>query len=301
MRPLRRLILAAATVAGVLLLGTLLEELAPGDALTDLALSPHLSVAARAQLRERYGLDQPAAIRLGRWLAGTLKGDLGFSIAYQRPVGELIWPRWKRTALVGALAFLLAWGTALPLAAAAALAPGSFWRRALMWLDRIALSVPTLALAPLVIAAVLSLGWNPLRAGSAALLLSALVLGAVEGSHALPPLTQAIQAGLSRPFVRAARARGRLWPGVLVHALRAESPKLSSLAALAVAHLLTGAVVVEAAFGYPGLGLLALEAVVARDPHLLVATLGVVASTVVGANLAADGAVLWLAPPASER
>jgi peptide/nickel transport system permease protein len=68
-----------------------------------------------------------------------------------------------------------------------------------------------------------------------------------------------------------------------------------------VAHLLTGAVVVEAAFGYPGLGLLALEAVVARDPHLLVATLGVVASTVVGANLAADGAVLWLAPPASER
>jgi len=139
-------------------------------------------------------------------------------------------------------------------------------------------------------------GWDPLGR-----LAPALVLGVVEGARAFPPLEQSIRTGLSRPFVRAARARGRSLAGIVFgHALRAELPGLLSLAALAVAHLLTGAVVVEAAFGYPGLGSLALEAVMERDPHLLVTTLGVVAATVVGANLAADGAAS-LAHSSSER
>jgi len=287
----RRLARALATVAGVLMLGAALQELAPGDALTDLSGHTHLSQAERDRLRHRYGLDRPAALRWGAWLQGALRGDPGFSIAYQRPVGDLVWPRWRRTAAVGGLAFLLAWGTALPLAAAAALRRAAPWRLGLNALNRIFLALPALALAPLVLAAMLVAGGDGFG-----LIGPVVVLALVEGARALPALEQSIQTGLERPFVLAARARGRGMAGVLLgHVLRAELPALLSLAALAVAHLLTGSVIVEATFGYPGLGSLALEAVVARDPHLLITTFGVVAATVVGANLAADSAAAALA------
>ena len=293
-------------LAGVSLLSFVLVELAPGDYFAEMRLDPRISEATVHALRARYGLDRPLPERYGRWLASLAKGELGYSFAYGQPVGPLLWPRLRNTLLLTVTATALAWLLAVPL--------GTWWatrRRgpadaALTGLTAILLALPDLVLVLGLLLLAVRTGWFPTGgmvslgheqmpwgarvkdvAFHLVLPVAALVLGIV------PALVRYVRASvadaLAAPFVRAARAHGIPERRVLFrHALPAAANPLVSLFGLSLAGLLSMSLLVEVVMSWPGLGPLFLEAILARDFHLVLGP--VLASTflLLGGNLLAD-------------
>jgi peptide/nickel transport system permease protein len=293
-------------LAGVSVLSFLLVELAPGDFFGEMRLDPRMSEESVRALRARHGLDRPWPERYGRWVGSLLRGDLGFSFAYGQPVAPLFWPRARNTLLLTGTATALAWLLAVPL--------GVWWagrrqgtaRHVLAGFTALLLALPDLviALALLLFAVrtgllpaggMVSLGheqmsgagrWRDLAA-HLALPVLALVLGALP--VLLRHVRGAVAQTLDAPFVRAARAHGIAEGRILFrHVLPAAANPLLSLFGLSVAGLLSMSLLVEVVMSWPGLGPLMLEAILARDFHLVLAP--VLASTVflVGGNLVAD-------------
>ena len=292
-------------LAGVSLLSFVLVELAPGDYFAEMRLDPRISEATVHALRARYGLDRPLPERYGRWLASLAKGELGYSFAYGQPVGPLLWPRLRNTLLLTVTATALAWLLAVPL--------GTWWatrRRgpadaALTGLTAMLLALPDLVLVLGLLLLAVRTGWFP-TGGMVSLgheqmpwgarvkdvafhlvLPVAVVLGIV------PALVRYVRASvadaLAAPFVRAARAHGIPERRVLFrHALPAAANPLVSLFGLSLAGLLSMSLLVEVVMSWPGLGPLFLEAILARDFHLVLGP--VLASTflLLGGNLLAD-------------
>jgi len=293
-------------LAGVSLLSFVLVELAPGDYFAEMRLDPRISEATVHALRARYGLDRPLPERYGRWLASLAKGELGYSFAYGQPVGPLLWPRLRNTLLLTVTATALAWLLAVPL--------GTWWatrRRgpadaALTGLTAMLLALPDLVLVLGLLLLAVRTGWFPTGgmvslgheqmpwgarvkdvAFHLVLPVAALVLGIV------PALVRYVRASvadaLGAPFVRAARAHGIPERRVLFrHALPAAANPLISLFGLSLAGLLSMSLLVEVVMSWPGLGPLFLEAILARDFHLVLGP--VLASTflLLGGNLLAD-------------
>ena len=293
-------------LAGVSLLSFVLVELAPGDYFAEMRLDPRISEATVHALRSRYGLDRPLPERYGRWLASLAKGELGYSFAYGQPVGPLLWPRLRNTLLLTVTATALAWLLAVPL--------GTWWatrRRgpadaALTGLTAMLLALPDLVLVLGLLLLAVRTGWFPTGgmvslgheqmpwgarvkdvAFHLVLPVAALVLGIV------PALMRYVRASvadaLGAPFVRAARAHGIPERRVLFrHALPAAANPLVSLFGLSLAGLLSMSLLVEVVMSWPGLGPLFLEAILARDFHLVLGP--VLASTflLLGGNLLAD-------------
>jgi peptide/nickel transport system permease protein len=298
----------------VSVLSFVLVELAPGDFFAEMRLDPRIAPATLRALRSRYGLDRPLPERYLRWLGSLARGDLGYSFAYAGPVGPLIWPRARNTLILTVTATTLAWLLALPLGAWWATRRGAPLDAVLAGTTAVLLAVPDLVLVlGLLLLAVrtrwfpaggmVSLGHDQMSWGRAlmdiashlALPVSALVLGV------LPVLLRYVRASfaevLQAPFVRAARAHGVPERRILLfHALPAAANPLVSLFGLALAGLLSMSLLVEVVTSWPGLGPLLLEAILARDFHLVLAP--VLASTLfllVG-NLAADSLLLAVDP-----
>jgi peptide/nickel transport system permease protein len=307
---MRRLVRRAAhgvlLLAGVSVLSFLLAELAPGDFFGEMRLDPRMSEETVRALRARHGLDRPWPQRYARWAGSLLRGELGFSFAYGQPVAPLFWPRARNTLLLTGTATALSWLLAVPL--------GVWWagRRhraashVLTGVTALLLALPDLVIAlGLLLLAVrtgafpaggmVSLGHEQMtRAGRwgdlavhLALPVTALVLGALPVllRHVRGAVSQALEA----PFVRAARAHGIPERRILFrHVLPAAANPLLSLFGLSVAGLLSMSLLVEVVMSWPGLGPLMLEAILARDFHLVLAP--VLASTLflVGGNLLAD-------------
>lgn len=299
---------------GVSALSFLLAGAAPGSFVDELKLDPRISPTTISALRDRYGLDQSLPEKYFHWLQSIARGELGFSVAYNSPVGPLLWPRARNTLLLAVPATALAWLIAVPVGTWTASRRGG-------WADRIAagattalLGVPDLLLGlGLLLLAVrtgsfptggmVSLGyaelgpWERMKDVISHFLLPVTALTLVT----LPVLVRHVRASLldvlHAPFIQAARAIGISERRLLFrHALRAAANPLISLLGLSVAGLLSASLVVETIMSWPGLGLLLLEAVVARDLHLVVGA--VMCSTVllIAGNLLADG-LLYLADP----
>src|SRR5262249_58779602 len=97
---LRRAIRVVVLLFGVSVLCFLFTEMAPGSFFDEMRLNPQVSPQTIAALRARYGLDQPLIVRYGRWISSVAHGDLGYSIAYNRPVAPLLWSRAGKTLLL---------------------------------------------------------------------------------------------------------------------------------------------------------------------------------------------------------
>jgi peptide/nickel transport system permease protein len=100
---------------GVSILLFLLFQAAPGDFLSEARLNPQISPATVAQLRTQYGLDQPLPVRYWKWLKSSLKGEFGYSFAYNASAAELLWPRARNTLLLSLPALIISWLIAVPL------------------------------------------------------------------------------------------------------------------------------------------------------------------------------------------
>ncbi|GIX49494.1 MAG: peptide ABC transporter permease [Candidatus Tectimicrobiota bacterium] len=231
-----------------------------------------------------------------------MRGDLGRSLYTQRPVGALIAERLPATALLALAALLVAVLLALPLGTVAALFPRTWIDMAATFVALIGVSMPSFWLGPLLILAfAVRLGWLPV-AGRGDGSLAYLVLPAVTlGTALMALLTRMTRAGLlevlQADYIRTARAKGLSeWVVVGKHAFRNALLPLVTLLGLQGGALLSGAVITETIFAWPGLGELTVRAIQQRDYPVVQGCVLVIALIYVVVNLLTDLCYAWLDP-----
>ncbi|MBI3993403.1 MAG: ABC transporter permease [Candidatus Lambdaproteobacteria bacterium] len=288
---LRRLAWTLPNLLGVLTLVFFLIHLIPGDPV-ELMLGEQALPADRAQMRRELGLERPVPVQYVAYLGRTLRGDLGRSFQARRPVAALIAERLPATVelMLGAMAVALA--LALPLGILAALHHGR-------WLDHLAsgfavlgVAIPNFWLGPmLILVFAVWLDWLPVneRGGLAHLVLPAVTLGTALAALLSRMTRAALVDTLGEDYIRTARAKGlRAWAVVVRHALRNALIPVVTVAGLQIGVLLSGAIITESIFDWPGLGTLLLEGINQRDYPLVQGCVLVIAVGYVLVNLATD-------------
>jgi len=311
----RTAIHAGPTMLGIIVIDFLFLQLMPGDAADVMATEAGAATAETvAALRHQFGIDQPVLTQLLNFLGHLAHFDLGYSPRFNTSVLDLILQRLPNTLLlmVTALSFALLLGIVLGSIMAA-------W--AGKWQDRL-LSVVVLLLYSMpgfwvgLMAIVLfsvKLGWLPNDGNETiGVPLTGFAMIADRAAHLVLPalalasffiavyarLTRAAMLEVQRQdFMRTARAKG-LHPFLIQmrHALRNALVPVTTVAGMHLGNLLGGAVVVETLFGWPGMGRLALEAVLARDFSVLLGVLLLSSLLVIVANVAIDLLHAWLDP-----
>ena len=279
-----------------------LLALMPGDPI-DLMLAgdPSVTSADVARLRALYGLDRPFIERYGDWLAGALKGDLGYSRLFGAPVLDVLAPRLLNSLLLMGLAFLLAVSIALPASVAAARRPGSLADRLINLLCFAGISVPAFWLALLMILLfAVTLGLFP---ASGMATIGDGGLGDRAAHLALPVMTLAIASVaqytrhgraamievLREDYIRTARAKGVPESTILWrHGFRNALIPVITIMALDFGALFSGALIVETMFAYLGMGKTIYDAVMGNDYNLALVGLLLATAITLAANIAAD-------------
>ncbi|GAB3463920.1 ABC transporter permease [Kineococcus endophyticus] len=276
----RRTLQALVVLVGVSIATFALVHLVPGDPVR-LALGTRFDQGTYDALRARAGLDQPLVAQYFSWFGHALTGDLGVSFRSGDPVTLLILERLPATASLAGASILVALLIAVPLGTASALRPRSVLDGAGTVLSQIGISVPEFWMGIMLILVFAgTLGWFP--AGGyvplsedpvgwvRSLVLPAVTTGLVSGSVLTRFTRSSVLEALSAEHVRTARAKGLGARAVLNwHVLRNALLPLVTVTGVQLAYLLSGVVVVEIVFAWPGLGQLALQSVQARDYPVL--------------------------------
>ncbi|HEY1795205.1 MAG TPA: ABC transporter permease [Stellaceae bacterium] len=304
-------------IAGVLILMSFLIYaligLMPGDPIDLMrGTDPHLSSADIARLKELYGVGQPLFGRYLAWARQAVIGNLGYSRLFAEPVLTALLPRLANSLALMGTSFVLAFAAALGLGIAAARRPGSVFDRTLNLLCFAGVSVPTFWLAlVLILIFAARLGWFPAsgiatpgngglddRVWHLALPVLTLTLASV-GSYTRY-VRAAMREALGQDHIRTARAKGASERRVVWHhALRSALVPVVTVLALSFGSLVSGALVTETMFAYPGMGKLIFDAVMGNDYNLALAALLLATATTLAGNFAADLAYAWLDPRVS--
>ena len=287
----RRLLLLVPTLLGVTLATFLMLHLTPGDPVT-IMLGEFASASDVARLRAELGLDRPIVVQYLKFLGRAVRGDLGSSIRSRRPVQEEIAERLPPTMVLALAAQVLAVSAGITAGVTAAAARRPSVDSAIVAVTLVGLSMPTFWSGLLLILLFsLTLGWLPITAsgGLRALILPAVTLAAPAAAVLARVTRASVLEVLRQDYVRTARAKGvseRLV--VYRHALRNALIPVLTVAALQFAGLVAGAVIVESVFSRPGLGRLAVTAILSRDFPLAQGIVLVVASMYVFVNVGVD-------------
>jgi peptide/nickel transport system permease protein len=294
----QRLLLGVLTlfIISVVIFGA--TELLPGDLAREL-LGQSATEETLAALREQLGLNDPAPLRYWNWLAGVFQGDFGMSMATQKPISELVGARLGNTLFLALYAAALAVPFALLLGVLAALWRNSIFDRASNALALTAISFPEFFVAYTLILWLAQSGLFPSMVritGSTTTgdllymaFLPALTLTLVVTAHMMRMTRAAIINLLASPYIEMARLKGMSpMRVVLRHAVPNALAPIINVVALNLAYLITGVVVVEVVFVYPGLGQLMIDAVSNRDIAVVQAIALIFASAYVLLNLLAD-------------
>lgn len=296
---LTRLMQAGFVVLGVVLLTFVVLRIVPGDP-ARLLVPPGTSEDVVDSMRRTLGTDQPLHVQLARFLTGLARGDLGDSFRQDRPVLGLILDHLPATLALAATAMALAVAVAVPLGIAAALRSGSLLDRAVLVFAMAGQSLPNFWIGILLVFAFsIQLGWLPAIGmdGWQSFVLPTVTLAL--GLIALLARTsrQTMLEVMASGYIRAARAKGvprhRL---ITVHALRNACIPLITIIGLQIGFVLGGAFVVELIFNWPGIGLMALQAIQTRDFPVVQGVVIVVATAFVVANLLVDVAYAYVNP-----
>ena len=285
-----KLVWAAVTLLLALTFAFILGR-ASGDPVVSI-LGPFATPEQITALRQELGLDRPLVVQYLDYIGSTLRADLGESLQYFRPNLELVWSRLPYSIVLMVAGMAIAVLVGLPLGILAAVREGTFWDRLASSVALIGQSMPIFWLG-LLLVLVFALRLDILPAGQTGswknLVLPALTLSLYPMAH-IARLTRASMAEvLHEPYIQAARARGLRGRRIVYsHALRNAAPPILNITALQAGALLSGAVAVEYVFSWPGLGLLAIDAVNFRDFTLVQAIVAVGAITFVVINLAVD-------------
>lgn len=286
-------------------------EVLPGDALDVYLTADDVSVMSEEdieQMRQDLGLDKPAAVRFFAWFSGVIAGDFGVTLIDQIPISEIIWHPMLNSLQLGALITLIT----APIALGIGMATG-YWRgrrpdAVISTVSIVGYSIPDFVIGTVLI--VVFAVWMPIfpafivvfnDAGPLELLAVSLLPALTVIIGHVAHLSRLLRAGfietMNSEFIERARLSGMPeWRIVLRHALPASVIPTLNAAALYIAGVLSGLIVVEKIFGYPGLGLELIVAVERREVHLVQTITFLAAMLVIGMNLLADLAIIALDP-----
>jgi peptide/nickel transport system permease protein len=305
---LRRLLHSLILLGGVSVLSFLFADLAPGDFFSEMRLERGVTAETVEAWRAQRGLDRPLPVRYAAWLGSMARGEFGYSLAYNSAVGPLLGQRIPGTLLLTASATAVAWLLAIPLGIWYAVRRGMASDLALKVSLSILLSIPELLLALILVVFAVETGWLPAGGmhtpGSQSaddtlrhmvIPVGVLVLGM------LPVLIRHVRSAvadcLDSPFALAARAHGIPRRRLLFrHVLPAALNPLVSLFGFSLGTLLSGSLLVEVLVGWPGLGPLFLEAIMARDFAVVLGVVMISTTLLIAGNLIAD-LLLYRADP----
>jgi peptide/nickel transport system permease protein len=289
---LRRRLLALIPVAlGVATLTFALLHLVPGDPVVAM-LGENAAPADIVGLRHQLGLDRPLAAQYLAYLRGLMHGDMGQSISMHEAVSHLVAQRFPATLELAGAGLAVAMLIALPLGIVAGLYPGSVIDLAAMGFAIAGISIPHLYLGPLLMVIFsLHIGWLPLtgRGGLSHLILPALTMGTALAAVTARMLRQSLGQVRDADYIRTAQSKGLSSFAALVrHGLRNALNPVITLLGLQAGGLLTGSIVTEIIFSWPGMGRLLISAIAARDYPLAQGCVLVFALTYVFINLLTD-------------
>ena len=284
---------------GVLTLVFFLIHLIPGDPV-DMMLGEQALAADRTEMRAALGLDRPIAYQYISYLGRTLTGDLGLSLHRRKPVGALIAERLPATVELMLGAILVALLAAMPLGLVAAIHHGKWPAKVASLFAVLGVARPYFWLGPLLILGCsIHLDWLPVneRGTLAHLVLPALTLGTAMAALLSRMTRMSMLEVLGEDYIRTARSKGlRARTVILVHALRNALIPVITVIGLQIGVLLSGAIITESIFDWPGLGTLLLEAIKSRDYPVVQGCILVIATGYVGVNLITDLAYGWIDP-----
>jgi peptide/nickel transport system permease protein len=274
-------------------------RLVPGDP-ARLMLPPGTGDDVVAGVRERLGTDQPLPVQFVRFLAGLLHGDLGTSFRQNRPVLGLVVDAFPATLALAATTMLLAVVVAIPLGILAAAHSGRLPDRLVLALSLVGQSLPNFWIGVmLVLLLSIQRQWFPAigNGGPRSYVLPAVTLAAGLVAQLVRTVRQGMLEVLQEDYIRTARAKGVPARKILlVHAFKNAAIPLVTVLGLQVGFVLGGAFVVELIFNWPGVGLLALEAIKTRDFPVVQGVVIVVAAVFVCVNLLVDVVYAFLNP-----
>jgi ABC-type dipeptide/oligopeptide/nickel transport system permease component len=296
---LRRLLLTIPVLFGVATLVFALIHLVPGDP-AQAMLGEGASAQDLVELRERLGLDRPLLVQYTTFLSGLVRGDLGMSLSRNEPVTMLILERIPATAELAFAAMAVAMSLAIPLGIAAAVWRATAVDQVAMTMALIGISVPNFWLGPLMaILFSVELGWLPVsgRGTWQHLVLPATTLGAALAAILARMTRASLLDELRELYVLAASARGASRLRVVVrHAFRNSLIPIVTIIGLQFGSVLTGTVITETIFAWPGIGRLLIQSIGFRDYPLVQGCILLIAVTYVAMNLLTDVAYGWLDP-----
>jgi ABC-type dipeptide/oligopeptide/nickel transport system permease component len=303
---LNRLVLTIPVVWLVVSLVFLLIHLVPGDPVLAM-LGEGATPADIDALRHQYGLDQPLWRQYLHYWNGVLHGNLGDSIRLHDSVAHLVAQRYPYTLALTVAALFIGLVLALPAGIAAAVRRGRWLDQALSVLSLFGLSVPGLALGPVMILVFsILLGWLPVSGANAGgtksvdwhyLILPAIAMGASLAAILTRMVRTAMLEELGQDYIRTARAKGLNEQAVVWrHALPNALVPIVTVVGLQFGALLAGAIVTEKIFSWPGLGRLVVDAISNRDYALVQGCLLSIGLTYVLVNLLTDVAYRWVNP-----
>ncbi|RTZ60296.1 MAG: ABC transporter permease [Gammaproteobacteria bacterium] len=302
---LRRFVQGFFILFGVSLLSFLIIKLSPGSILDQLKLNPSISPETLKMLEEAYGLNENPIIQFFKWFKNALFFDFGYSLQYHAPVTELIAERLPNTLALSVGSALLSWILAFPLGILSAYFKNRLLDRLILTFSYTFASIPNFFLAFLLMVLAVKTGVLP-----------------VGGTHSpnyesLPPLERFLDylkhlalpltvltlvqtAGLVRlvrssaievlesPLMVYLKAKNAPLKVKLKHLLRNMSNPFITLIGFEIANLVSGAGLVEIITGWPGIGMLMLEAVLSKDIFLVMGSLYIGTLLLIVGNLIAD-------------
>ena len=304
---MRRVVQAIPILLAIVVINFLLLQLAPGDAVDVLAGEAGSATPEyMAELRERFGLDQPVPIQLANYVGNVLTGDLGYSFRHDMPVTELIWARLGPTLLLMVTTITIAVGVGILLGLLAATGLNTWRDSVISVLALVSYATPLFWVGlMLIVVFSINLGWFPTSGMETIAAFNTGWDRVWDIAHhlVLPSVTLSLfylalytrlmrasmleQAGMD--YVTTARAKGVTERSITFrHVLRNALLPVVTMAGVQVSSLIGGSVIVETVFGWPGLGQLAFESLFARDLNLLLGIFLLSAVLVLVVNLIVD-------------
>jgi ABC-type dipeptide/oligopeptide/nickel transport system permease component len=298
-KPVRRILVTLPVLWVVVSVVFLLIHLVPGDPIVQM-LGEGATASDVSALRHAYGLDAPLGEQYMRYWHGVVRADLGESLRLHDSVTHLVLERYPYTLALTLAALLIGVAVSVPAGVYSALHRGQWQDRVLGVVSLGGLSFPNFALGPILILVFsIRLGWTPVStAGTGGIFswsfLPYLVLPAITlGSGLAAVLTRMVRTAmleeLGQDYIRTARAKGLPERQVVYrHALRNALIPVLTVIGLQFGSLLSGAIVTETIFSWPGIGRLTLSAISNRDYALVQGCILAVGLTYVGVNLLTD-------------
>jgi len=306
----KRLLYTLPVAFGVSVVCFMLVHIAPGDPLTSV-LPPDASAQLQAEMRRLYGFDKPLPVQYFIWLAKTVQGDLGVSIATGRPVALELSKALGNTLMLAVLATLIGFLLGGLFGFVAGYFRGGWVDRLASFISIIGVSVPHYWLGMvLVIIFSVQLNWSPATGagpgGSADwawnwlhvrhLILPAITMSVIPMGIVARTVRALVADILSQEFIVGQRAKGLLDFGVFRHVVKNAAPTALAVMGLQLGYLLGGSILIETVFSWPGTGFLLGQAIFQRDLPLLQGTILILALFFVALNLIVDVVQTMLDP-----